>query len=384
MNPARIWAVAYKEWREIVRDRLFFALAFVVPAVLMLLFGFGLSLDVEDIPMAVVDYDHSALSREYAHRFIDSRYFDFKGYVDDERTLAKRITANELRAVLIIREGFERNLLAGRPAEVHTVIDGTFPFRAQTAKGYVAAINAAFNVESLSRVLSQLRALSEAQAREHLPPLRLEVRYLYNQSVKSIWSIAPKLLMAIMMISPPFLTALGIVREKESGSIFNIYSSTARRGEFLAGKLLPYVAISSLNVVILWALAMFLFGAPFKGDPLFFLLASVLYVTCTTGIGLLVSVAVRTQVAAMIGTAILTVVPAVLYSGVLIPVSSLSSFARVIAHLLPGMYYADIAMGSFLKGVGFAALWPNVLALAAYGAVLFTAGFMLFHKRVAS
>lgn len=384
MNAARVWAVAYKEWREIVRDRLFFALAFVVPAVLMLLFGFGLSLDVEDIPMAVVDYDHSALSREYAHRFIDSRYFDFKGYVDDERTLAKRITANELRAVLIIREGFERNLLAGRPAEVQTVIDGTFPFRAQTAKGYVAAINAAFNVELLARVLSQLRGLSEVQAREHLPPLRLEVRYLYNQSVKSIWSIAPKLLMAIMMISPPFLTALGIVREKESGSIFNIYSSTVRRSEFLAGKLLPYVAISTLNVIILWALAMFLFGAPFKGDPLFFLLASMLYVTCTTGIGLLVSVAVRTQVAAMIGTAILTVVPAVLYSGVLIPVSSLSSFARVIAHLLPGMYYADIAMGSFLKGVGFAALWPNVLALAAYAAVLFTAGFMLFHKRVAS
>jgi ABC-2 type transport system permease protein/ribosome-dependent ATPase len=334
--------------------------------------------------MAVVDYDRSALSREYAHRFIDSRYFDFKGYVDDERTLAKRITANELRAVLIIREGFERNLLAGRPAEVQTVIDGTFPFRAQTAKGYVAAINAAFNVESLARVLSQLRGLSELQAREHLPPLRLEVRYLYNQSVKSIWSIAPKLLMAIMMISPPFLTALGIVREKESGSIFNIYSSTVRRSEFLAGKLLPYVAISTLNVIILWALAMFMFGAPFKGDPLFFLLASMLYVTCTTGIGLLVSVAVRTQVAAMIGTAILTVVPAVLYSGVLIPVSSLSSFARVIAHLLPGMYYADIAMGSFLKGVGFAALWPNVLALAAYAVVLFTAGFMLFHKRVSS
>jgi ABC-2 type transport system permease protein/ribosome-dependent ATPase len=384
MNAARVFAVAYKEWREIVRDRLFFALAFVVPAVLMLLFGFGLSLDVEDIPMAVVDYDRSALSREYAHRFIDSRYFDFKGYVDDERTLAKRITANELRAVLIIREGFERNLLAGRPAEVQTVIDGTFPFRAQTAKGYVAAINAAFNVESLARVLSQLRGLSELQAREHLPPLRLEVRYLYNQSVKSIWSIAPKLLMAIMMISPPFLTALGIVREKESGSIFNIYSSTVRRSEFLAGKLLPYVAISTLNVIILWALAMFMFGAPFKGDPLFFLLASMLYVTCTTGIGLLVSVAVRTQVAAMIGTAILTVVPAVLYSGVLIPVSSLSSFARVIAHLLPGMYYADIAMGSFLKGVGFAALWPNVLALAAYAVVLFTAGFMLFHKRVSS
>lgn len=384
MNAARIWAVALKEWREIVRDRLFFSLAFVVPAVLMLLFGFGLSLDVENIPMAVVDYDHTPLSRDYAHRFIDSRYFDFKGYVEDERTLERRVMSNELRAVLIIREGFERNLLAGRQAEVQTIIDGTFPFRAQTAKGYVAAINAAFNVESLTLVLSQLRGLTLAQAREHLPPLRLEVRYLYNQSVKSIWSIAPKLLMAIMLISPPFLTALGIVREKESGSIFNIYASTVSRGEFLAGKLLPYVAISTLNVIILWALACFLFGAPFKGDPLFFLLSSVLYVTCTTGIGLLVSVAVRTQVAAMIGTAILTVVPAVLYSGALIPVSSLSREANVIAHLLPGMYFADIAMGSFLKGVGFSALWPNVLALAIYAIVLFAAGFMLFHKRVKS
>lgn len=384
MNWARVMAVAVKEWREIVRDQLFFSLAFVVPAVLMLLFGFGLSLDVESIPMAVVDYDRTALSREYAHRFIDSRYFDFKGYVQDERTLPTRITSNELRAVLIIREGFERHLLAGQQAEVQTIIDGTFPFRAQTAKGYVAAINAAFNVESLTLALSQLAGMPAALAREHLPPLRLEVRYLYNQSVKSVWSIAPKLLMAIMMISPPFLTALGIVREKESGSIFNIYSSTARRSEFLAGKLLPYVLISTFNVVILWALAVWLFGAPFKGDPLFFLLSSVLYVTCTTGIGLLVSVAVRTQVAAMIGTAILTVVPAVLYSGVLIPVSSLSSFAKVIAHLLPGMYFADIAMGSFLKGVGFSALWPNVVALAIYAAVLFSAGFMLFHKRVSS
>jgi ABC-2 type transport system permease protein/ribosome-dependent ATPase len=384
MNGARVMAVAVKEWREIVRDRLFFALAFVVPAVLMLLFGFGLSLDVEKIPMAVVDYDHTAMSREYTHRFTDSRYFDFKGYVEDERTLPKRIMSNELRAVLIIREGMERNLLAGRQAEVQTIIDGTFPFRAQTAKGYVTAINAAFNVESLSLALSQAMGVPTAMASEHLPPLRLEVRYLYNQSVTSIWSIAPKLLMAIMMISPPFLTALGIVREKESGSIFNIYSSTVRRSEFLAGKLLPYVVISTINVLILWALAVFLFGAPFKGDPLFFLLASVLYVTCTTGIGLLVSVAVRTQVAAMIGTAILTVVPAVLYSGVLIPVSSLSSFASAIAHLLPGMYYADIAMGSFLKGVGFAALWPNVVALAIYATVLFTAGFMLFHKRVSS
>lgn len=384
MNFSRIVAVASKEWREIVRDRLFFALAFVVPAVLTVLFGYGLSLDVENIPMAVVDHDRSALSREYANRFIGSRYFHFEGYADDERSLTNALSDSRLRAVIVIAPGFQKNLLAGRPADVQTLIDGSFPFRALTTQGYVAAINASMTLDVVADYLAHAAGIPLARARDMLQPVQLQVRYLYNQSVKSIWSLAPKLIMAIMMISPPFLTALGVVREKESGSIYNIYASTVRRSEFLIGKLAPYVAISSINVALLWAIATLLFGAPFKGDPLFFALASVLYVTCTTGIGLLVSVAVRTQVAAMMGTAILTVVPAVLYSGVLIPISSLSQTARVIAHLLPGMYYTDIVMGSFLKGVGWSELWLNVLVLALYAATLFTLGYLLFHKRVKS
>lgn len=382
MNLGRIAAVAQKEWREIVRDRLFFALAFVVPAVLTLLFGYGLSLDVENIPLAVVDHDRSALSREYLHRFTDSRYFAFQGMADDERRLDDALTDSRLRAVIVIPPNFERDLRAGRAVQVQALIDGTFPFRALTAKAYVAAINAAMAVDLVSQFAAQAAGLPLERARALLQPVRLEVRYLYNQSVKSIWSLAPKLIMAIMMISPPFLTALGVVREKESGSIYNIYASTVRRGEFLVGKLAPYVAISALNVGLLWALACGLFGAPFKGDALFFALASVLYVTCTTGIGLLVSVAVRTQVAAMMGTAILTVVPAVLYSGVLIPIPSLSESARLIAHLLPGMYYADIVVGSFLKGVAWRALWPQMLVLGLYAALLFAVGYLLFRKRV--
>ena len=246
------------------------------------------------------------------------------------------------------------------------------------------AINAAMYVDVVSDFLARAAGIPLAQARAMLQPVRLDVRYLYNQSKASIWSLAPKLIMVIMMISPPFLTALGVVREKESGSIYNIYASTVRRGEFLIGKLLPYVFISSLNIGLLSLIAALLFGAPFKGDVVFFVLASLLYVVCTTGIGLLVSVAVRTQVAAMMGTAIFTVVPAVLYSGVLIPISSLSDTARVIAHLLPGMYYTDIVMGSFLKGVGWRELWGNVVVLALYAATLFTLGYVLFHKRVKS
>ena len=381
MNIRRITAVISKEWREIIRDRLFFTLAFVVPTMLMLLFGYGLSLDVENIPFAVVDRDGSSLSRDYAYRFIDSRYFQFKGYSNDERELAPLLSDNTLRAVIVIPEHFEENLLAGRPVHVQTLIDGTFPFRAQTTKGYVIAINSALSMQLLANYLGHAQGMTPQQAQAMLQPVKLQVRYLYNQSVKSIWSLAPKLIMVILMISPPFLTALGVVREKESGSIYNIYASTVSRGEFLIGKITPYVLISTANALILWLLASELFGAPFKGDFLLFLVTSVIYVICTTGIGLLVSVVVRTQVAAMIATAIVTVVPAVLYSGVLIPIPSLSGQAQVTAHLLPAMYYTDIVMGSFLKGVGLTALWGNVLVLILYTVVLFSAGYFMFSKR---
>lgn len=381
MNLRRITVVAYKEWREIVRDRLFFALAFIVPSLLMLLFGYGLSLDVEHIPLAIVDYDQSAQSREYAHRFSDSRYFEFYGYGQHEEPLRKLVVNNTLRAVIVIPPQFGQRLASGHPAEVQTWIDGTFPFRALTAKGYVTAINAAMTLDQLSQWLGNANGVPAGEVRAMLQPVRLETRYLYNQEVKSIWSIAPKLIMVILMLSPPFLTALGVVREKESGAIYNVYASTLSRGEYLVGKLAPYVGISIINSLLLTAMALFLFDAPFKGNPLLFLLATVLYVVCTTGIGLLVSVLVSTQVAAMVGTAIVTVVPAVLYSGMIIPIPSLSAVAAVIAHLLPGMYYAEIAMGSFLKGAGFAALWPDMLILALYAAALFTAGFLGFHKR---
>ena len=381
MNFKRIIAVAHKEWREIVRDKLFFALAFIIPTVLMLMFGFGLSLDVENIPMAIVDQDGSALSRDYAHRFIDSRYFHFLGYSHNERELTPLLTDNTLRAAIIIPEHFEQDLLAGRPALVQTLIDGTFPFRAQTTKGYVIAINSAVSAELLADYLTRLRGIPHAQALQIVQPVRLETRYLYNQGVKSIWSLAPKLIMVILMISPPFLTALGVVREKESGSIYNIYSSTLCRGEFLIGKLSPYVGISILNSLILWFLATWLYAVPFKGPPLFFFVATVMYVICTTGIGLVVSVLVRTQTAAMIVTAIFTIVPAVLYSGILVPISSLTQAAQVIAHALPAMYYTNIVLGSFLKGVGFQALWLEFLILAFYATVLFTIGYRMFSKR---
>ncbi len=382
MNPTRIKALAYKEWREILRDRLFLSLAFILPVSMMLIFGYGIKLDVENIPFAVLDQDRTAMSRDYLHLFMDSRYFDYQGHVQSERELEPLLADSKIRFAIIVPPKFQENLKAGRPVAVQSLIDGTFPFRTSTSKGYVIAINNAFNGKLLAGFISQKMGMPPGQAAALVEPVKVQLRYLYNQEIKSIWSIAPTMMMFILLMTPPFLTALGVVREKENGSIYNIYSSTVTRAEFLIGKLLPYLGISIINVIILWLMAVLVFAAPFKGDPLFFFLASVIYVSCTTGIGLLVSLFARTQVAAMMITVVVTIVPAVLYSGLLVPIASMDAASQFEAHLFPAMYYTDIALGSFLKGIGVGQLWGRVGALLFYSSVLWIAAYLLFHKRV--
>ncbi len=381
MRLARTIAVAHKEWREITRDRLYLTMAFLVPVMIMLVLGYGLSLDVEHIPFAVVDYDRSAESRDYIHRFADSRYFELVGHARDARELERLLADSRIRMGMVIPDQFQRRIAAGRPVAVQILIDGVFPYRAQTTKGYVAAINGYVNETLLARHLARTRGVSLEEARRQVRPVRLEPRYLYNQAVRSSWSMATGLVMLVLMVSPPFLTALGVVREKESGAIYNIYASTVTRGEFILGKLLPYVGVSLFNLMVLWWLAMAVFGAPFKGDPVFFIAASLVYIVCTAGIGLLVSILVRTQVAAVLVTMVITFVPAMLYSGMLVPVQSMSADAALTAHLLPPVYYLNLAWGSFLKGLGLRRLWTDVTILAAYAAVLWTVGYLAFTKR---
>ncbi|MDR3607056.1 MAG: ABC transporter permease [Oligoflexia bacterium] len=381
IQPARIAAIAVKEWREIVRDRLFFALAFLVPSALMIVVGYGLSLDVENIPLVIVDRDHSALSREYAYRFISARYFRFMGYASSIDELDRPIKSDRIRAVIEIPPDFEKNLIRRNPVQVRSVIDGTFPSRAQITKGYIIAINGAANLDLTAREISSLIGIPEVVAREKLQPIRIEARYLYNENIQSRWSIVPKLIMAILLMSPPFLTVIGVVREKESGSIYNIYSSDVTKSEFLIGKLAPYVGISFCNSIVLFLIATLVFQVAFKGSVPAFFFATAIYVICTTAIGLLVSVLVRTQIAAMIITIIITLLPAVLYSGLLFPISSSTPAARVIAHLLPAMYYTSIVDNIFLKGEGWAAAARGSAILGVYLAVLFFAGYSLFSKR---
>lgn len=373
--------MALKEWKETTRDRLFLLLAFLLPALWLVVFGYGLNLDVEDIPFAVLDRDHSEFSREYLQRFIQSRYFSFRGYVGDERALDRLLTETQIRAAIIVPERFQEQLAAGEPVAVQTLLDGTFPLHTDIAKGYVIAINQAFTEDRLIDFLRRSRGLTQEQAGVLVRPLSVEVRYLYNEEVRSTWSMVPALVMFTLMLASPLLTALGVVREKETGSIYNIYSSTVSRAEFLTGKLLPYILISLVNVCVLWLMAVGLFQVPFKGHFLLFLFASVLFIFCTTGIGLLISLLVQTQMAALIITMVVAMIPTILFSGLLVPVASLTRGAKVQAHLFPAMYFTNLVRGSFLKGVGADVLWIDLLALGMFAVAISVVTYQLFTKR---
>lgn len=268
MNLKRIAAVASKEWREVTRDRLFLLLAFLMPALWMVVFGYGL----------VLDRDHSELSRDYVYRFLQSRYFSVQGSLSSEAEADDWLLRGKARAVIIVPEQFQERLEAGRPVDVQTLIDGVFPLRADIIKGYIIAINSAVNESLLMDHLARSRGISRQEAQRLSRRITLDVRYLYNEEVRSAWSTVPALVMFALMVSSPLLTALGVVREKETGSIYNIYSATVSRLEFLVGKLTPYVMISASNIVLLWLIAVSLFAVPFKGSLLFFLAASLLFV----------------------------------------------------------------------------------------------------------
>ncbi len=382
MNLRHIRAVALKESREILRDRIYLALAFLVPVLMMVVLGHGLVLEVRHVPMAVWNQDKGPLSRDFVDRFRLSEYFDYRGELTGDQAVEQALKRGDVRFVLIVPPHFSERLSRGLTAPVQTLIDGQFTYHARVASGYVQAITVRFNQDRIQDWLARREGLPPERVQQQLSPVKLEVRYLYNQALKSEWSIAPGLIMLIMLMAPALLTALGVVREKESGSIFNFYASNVRREDFLIGKLLPYVAISAINLLVLTAMALWVYGAPFKGSVSVYAVASLLYIFAAGGIGLLVSVLVRSQAAAALITMLGTMIPGFMFSGLMMPINSMSPEAQREAHLFPAMHDLEVVWGVFLKGQGWDFLWPQVTLIGLYAGVVLTLAWVLFHKRV--
>ena len=353
-DPRRLWACTRRETMELLRDPIRLSFAFLGPLLLMLAFGFGISFDVENLKFAAFDQDNSMESRQLVEAFSSSRYFSEQAPIRSAAELDQRLRSGELQLAIEIPPSFGRDLMAGRLPELSVWLDGAMPFRAETTRGYVTG---------LATQYAQGFAAAQA-ASSHAPsPVTIETRFRYNQAFKSANAMVPSVIMLMLILIPAIMSAIGVVREKETGSIANFRSTPISRFEFLFGKQLPYIAIAMGSFVTLVLIALTVFGVPIKGSAWVLGLATLLYVSATTGFGQLISSFTRTQVAAVFATAILSIIPAVNFSGLMVPVASLSGGGRIIGMSLPPAWYQPVSVGVFTKGLGVAELWPNLVML---------------------
>ena len=373
----RVPAIAIKETRELLRDPIYLGLAFVIPMIMILLFGFGLILDIKHLPVAFVDHDGSPWSRDYRDRFVHSEYFDLVGVLDRRSDAEEWMRSGRARVLIDVPPDFGRDLARGRPTAVGVTVDGSFPNRAAIITGYVSAINALYNQQLLTDLAAQ-RGL----ARGSLLPVQVNLSVWYNPTLESKNAVVPGLLVLILMLFPALLGSLLIVREKESGTIFNLYASPTGRLEIILGKLLPYLAVAMLDYLMIFGVSRWVFEVRFTGSFLVLTAGTVLYSVCTIGIGLLISVLMRSQLAAMFTTLMVTMTTAFNYSGFVTPVASMDAVGQFIAQLIPATHFMTVVRGSYLKGFGFDYYWPQLGALALYTLVLYSLAWLFLKKRI--
>jgi ribosome-dependent ATPase len=370
----RTFAFARRESLELLRDPLRLAFSVIVPLFLMIVFAYGISFDVEGLPYGVLDQDHSQESRLLVQAFESSRYFAQQPPLKDNDAMMRRLRGGDISLAISIPPDFGKDMLAGRRPELGLIVDGTEPFRSETARGYALGVLSAYAADRLRQRYGILP-----------PPVaaNIEVRFRYNQDFRSIFAITPGLIMFLLAVIPAMMAGLGLVREREFGSIINLYASPAGVSEYLVGKQLPYVVLGFAALVCMILLAWLFFGVGVKGSLAMLLAGGLAYVFATTAFGVLMASLFRTQVAVMAASAVLTVIPAVNFSGFIYPASEIEGGGRLISAIFPGTWFQTISLGSFTKGLGFASLWPSILALALLGLAGMGAARLLTRKQEA-
>lgn len=375
-----IRAVFKKEVRELVRDPFSIGTALILPVVMLFLFGFALNFDVKNIPIAVLDQDQSSASRGYIQAYDMAESFNVVAYVASVEEMEGKMERGKVKVGLIIPPDFSDKLYRFKAdqfietpsAVVQSLVDGSFSPTATIIMDYIKAINQ----------LEQIRLLKEQNIPiENFIPVQVEPRIWYNPSLKSDMFIIPGLFAVLLMIFPPLLSVLAVVREKEKGSIQQIYIAPISSGEFLLGKLFPYGILAMAELFLIFIGGVFLFDVEYRGNILLFLLAGTIYVFTTVGIGLLISTWMKTQLAAMFLTIVITMMPAMLFSGFLYPIDTLPPLFQGYSFLFPARFFVDISRGILVKGLGFNYIWLNLLLLLIYTAVILLLATWKFKKR---
>ena len=350
----RLFSYSRREALELRRDPVRSTLALLGTVILMFIMGYGISMDVEDLRFAVLDRDQTVSSQGWSQNIAGSRYFIEQPPLQSYSELDRRMRNGELAVAIEIPPNFGRDIARGTPVQIGVWVDGAMPNRAETVRGYVQAMHLAWLQEMAGR---------QASPNGDTSLISIETRYRYNPDVKSLPAIVPAVIPLLLMMIPAMLSALSVVREKELGSIINLYVTPTTRSEFLLGKQVPYIVLGMFNFFLLCALSVFVFGVPHKGSFLTLTLAALLYVTIATGLGLLISTFMKSQIAAIFGTAIITLIPATQFSGMIDPVASLEGPGRWIGQIYPTSHFLTIARGTFSKALNLTDLWGSFIPL---------------------
>ncbi|TDX76810.1 ribosome-dependent ATPase [Neorhizobium sp. R1-B] len=367
----RILSFSRREALELRRDPIRATLALIGSVILMFVVGYGINMDVQNLTFAVLDRDDTVASRDYVANIAGSRYFIEEPPLQDYADLDGRMRGGRLKLAIEIPAGFAERVARGNDVEIGAWIDGAMPQRAETIRGYVQGMHAAWLARHMRETYGDAAAAS----------FSIETRFRYNPGIESLVAMVPAVIPLLLLLIPAMLTALSVVREKELGSIVNFYVMPVTRLEFLLGKQIPYLVLGLANAALLWLFAVLVFQVPFTGSLLPFAAAALLYVAFSTAFGLLVSSFISSQIAAIFGTTLMTIIPAVQFSGMIDPVSSLQGLGALIGQIYPTTYFNIISRGTFSKGLAFENLGSAFLPLVVAGPLLIAAATVFLKKQ---
>lgn len=373
----RIKAIAWKEFIQIKRDPRSLGLALGIPMFLLIIFGYGLSLDIDHVRTLVWNQDSSSqITRDFLLNFKNSKYFKIVGYTDNYRDIEHKIDTGEILMALVIPKDFSHYIASGKTAPLQLIVDGSDANTAMIAMGYVRTVVGNYNVNLISEALAQHGVRKS-------PSVDGRSRIWYNMGLTSTWFIVPGVIAMIIMIIAALLTSICIAREWERGTMEQLISTPVKGPELIIGKFLPYFAIGFFDLLVGVIMARTLFGVPFRGSYILLFIVSSLFLTGALSQGILISVVGRTQLMASQLATLSTMLPTVLLSGFIYPIFNMPKFVQAVTYFVPARYYIVILRDLFLKGTGFSTIWDETIFLIMFALLMFSWAIRRFRKKVA-
>ncbi len=367
LSPGRISAIVRKEFKQVSRDRRTLGILLIIPAFMLVMFGYALNFDVKHTSLAIYDEDHSRMSREFVQSFLHSEYFDLTEVVNDPDRIEELLGKERSRAVIVIPHDFSEKLLSGREAPVQIIVDGANSNAAATAIGYIASITQGYS----ARIL--LEALSRVGRAELAMPIDLRPRVWFNPELRSARFLVPGLIAFILMVTAVISTSLSVVREKERNTLEQIIVSPTRPSELIIGKTIPYVIISLAATVIILAVGYIFFDVSVRGSYLLLFLVTLIFLTGCLAMGLLISTVAQTQQVAFMMAIILTMLPTFILSGFVFPIRNMPFVIQAITYFIPARYFLVVLRGIILKGTGLGSYPMEVVFLLLFTGAMITA-----------